>query len=92
MNAPLLIGKINTLADTDVPLLLYHIPSEFRVAESEGCLERGSITMSHLLCSTYQVELPELKEKKLPRMGKYTNAHLLCGKYQVELPELKEKR
>ncbi len=30
--------------------------------------------MSYLLCGTYQVELPELKEKKLPRMGKYTNA------------------
>jgi hypothetical protein len=47
--------------------------------------------MSHLLHSTYQVELPELKEKMLPGMGKYTNAHLLCSTYQVALPELNER-
>ncbi len=61
MNASLLIGKINTLADTDVTLLLYHLPVYVEWQKVRVAFERGSITMSHVLCSTYQVELPEVK-------------------------------
>jgi hypothetical protein len=48
---------------------LWHLPSRIARIEGEMVSPNGSTLMSLLLCSTYPVEMPELKEKRLPQMG-----------------------